>query len=172
MVTMKPVYLLAGGRRGQGKKPDPLLQAVFREIGIDKPVVAYVGAASGDDPGFFSFIAAAFRAAGAGAVKHAIIAPDNADIDKSRDIVLRGLDAYGDAELFGGFEEHARLRFAARASVLPPMGTVIHFQDIAASFPDSVQHEIMEPRQSFLGLEAEGYAGLVGRDDHSESGGG
>ena len=82
----RPVYLLAGGRHGRRRQPDPLLQGFFRECG-QSPSVAYVGAASGDDRSFFDFIAAAFKAAGAGRVDHAITAPDGADIVKAKTIL-------------------------------------------------------------------------------------
>jgi len=84
---IKPVFLLAGGRRGPSLKPDPLLQAVFRGYGIPSPTIAYSGTASGDDKSFFSFIAASFIDAGADKVTHALIAPDGADIKKARAIL-------------------------------------------------------------------------------------
>jgi peptidase E len=83
----RPVFLLAGGRHGRRREPDPLIQAVFRESGIKSPSVAYIGAASGDDRSFFNFIAAAFKEAGAGTVKHAITSRGGADIHKARTIL-------------------------------------------------------------------------------------
>ncbi len=83
----RPVFLLAGGRRSRRKGPDPLLQAIFRDCGMESPSVAYIGAASGDDGSFFSFITSAFQESGAGDVRHAIIAPEGADIDKARKIL-------------------------------------------------------------------------------------
>jgi peptidase E len=82
-----PVYLLAGGRGQRRKTPYPLLQAVFQEYGIPSPLIAYVGVASGDDRSFFGFITEAFKEAGAGEIRHALIAPGNADIKKARDIL-------------------------------------------------------------------------------------
>src|SRR4030042_1236121 len=84
---IKPVFLLAGGRHSRSSKPDPLLQAVFREYGIASPTVAYSGTASGDDRSFFSFIAGSFVAAGADKVTHALIAPDGADLKKAQKIL-------------------------------------------------------------------------------------
>ena len=83
----KPVFLFAGGRHSRSNKPDPLLQAVFREFGIASPKVAYSGTASGDDRSFFSFISGSFTAAGAGKVTHALIAPDGADLKKAQKIL-------------------------------------------------------------------------------------
>jgi peptidase E len=82
--TSRPVYLLAGGRGQRRPTPDPLLQAVFRGCGVPSPSIAYVGTASGDDRSFFGFITAAFREAGAGEIKHALIAPARADLRKAR----------------------------------------------------------------------------------------
>jgi len=84
---MKPVFLLAGGRTRRRPTPDPLIQAVFRESGAVSPDVAYVGTASDDDAGFFSSIAEALRAAGAGRVSHALISPENADLKQARKIL-------------------------------------------------------------------------------------
>ena len=86
-MKIKPVFLLAGGRHSRSNKPDPLLQAVFREYGIASPAVAYSGTASGDDRSFFSFIAGSFVAAGADKVTHAVIAPDGADLKKAQKIL-------------------------------------------------------------------------------------
>ncbi len=85
--TKKPVYLLAGGRGQRRPTPDPLLQAVLREIGVPSPSIAYIGAASGDDRSFFGFITASFKEAGAGEIRHALIAPGNTDLKKAREIL-------------------------------------------------------------------------------------
>jgi len=85
---IKPVYLLAGGRHRVSLKPDPLLQAVFREYGIPSPTIAYSGTASGDDKSFFGFITSSFKEAGAGKVNHAVIAPEGADIKKAQAILI------------------------------------------------------------------------------------
>ena len=88
MTTVKkPVYLLAGGRGQRRITPDPLLQAVFQECGIKAPTVAYVGVASGDDRSFFGFITAAFKEAGSGEIKHALIVPEKANLEKAKDIL-------------------------------------------------------------------------------------
>jgi len=83
----QPVFLLAGGRGSPRKKPDTLLQTVFREYGIKDPAVAYTGTASGDDKDFFKFISSSFVEAGAGKVAHAVIAADNADLKKAQNIL-------------------------------------------------------------------------------------
>lgn len=86
-MSKKPVFLLSGGRRSRRIGAEPLLQTIFRESGIESPSIAYVGAASGDDKNFFSFVTSAFREAGAGVIKHAVIAPAGADIDKAKTIL-------------------------------------------------------------------------------------
>jgi peptidase E len=87
MPNVKPVYLLAGGRRSRSNKPDLLLQSVFQKIGIQSPVVAYTGTASGDDTGFFGMISGSFTAAGAAKVNHAKIAPDGSDLKNAQKIL-------------------------------------------------------------------------------------
>lgn len=86
-MSMKPVYLLAGGRSSVRRAPDPLIQTVFRESGIASPTVAYVGVANGDDEGFLARIAGSFREAGAGRVRHAPISTENADLKETKKIL-------------------------------------------------------------------------------------
>ena len=84
---IKPVYLFAGGRSGNRKKQNVLLQMMYREYGIASPMVAYSGTASGDDKTFFKFIAGELTQAGADKVTHAVIAPAGADIKKARSVL-------------------------------------------------------------------------------------
>jgi cyanophycinase-like exopeptidase len=51
------------------KGPDPLLQSVFKQTGIRKPMVAYVGAASGDNAEFRLWMAGLMQKSGAGHVR-------------------------------------------------------------------------------------------------------
>jgi peptidase E len=87
MSDVKPVYLLAGRRQRGARGPDPVVRAVLRECGKSSPTIAYTGTANGDDAGFFSRMAGGFREAGAGKVSHALIAPEEADLKKARDIL-------------------------------------------------------------------------------------
>jgi cyanophycinase-like exopeptidase len=82
-----PVYLLAGGRGMERRKgPDPLLRAA---LGLDgkgddrRPTVAYVGAASGDNAVFRTWIARMLQKAGAGAVRLAPLCGKRADPAKA-----------------------------------------------------------------------------------------
>jgi peptidase E len=83
----KPVYLLAGGRSGKRKVPDPLIQAVFRESGIASPTVAYVGTANGDDKGFLDYMVNIFKQTVVCSVNHALISPESADLKNTQDIL-------------------------------------------------------------------------------------
>jgi peptidase E len=86
-LSKKPVFLLAGSPGSRNTSPDPLLVAIFRECGVKSPSVAYVGAASGDSARFFGFITDAFKEAGSGDIKHALIAPAKADLNKAKGIL-------------------------------------------------------------------------------------
>jgi cyanophycinase-like exopeptidase len=64
-----PIFLIAGGHRMRMEKgPNPLLQEAFRRTGVRRPMVAYVGAASGDDATFRLSNITRFQEAGAGKV--------------------------------------------------------------------------------------------------------
>lgn len=87
MSEIKPVYLLAGGRPANRRANDLLVREAFRESGKKSPSVGYVGTASDDDEGFFNRLAGMFRENGAGEVKHALLAPYNADISRAKYIL-------------------------------------------------------------------------------------
>ncbi len=75
------IFLIAGdpGNRRQ----DPLLAVILELIGLKRPNVAYVGAASADSRVFFLWIAALLKKAGAGSVRLAPLASRRADADKA-----------------------------------------------------------------------------------------
>jgi dipeptidase E len=86
------MFLIAGGpgqirRRGA----DPLLQSALRQAGVARPRVAYVGAASGDNPAFRLLIAQMLRKAGSGPVVPAPMCGRRVDPQKTRK-VLEGAD--------------------------------------------------------------------------------
>ncbi len=105
MNKLKPVFLLAGGRRAVRVSPDPLIQAVFRECGVASPVVAYVGTAHGDDRGFFRLMSNFLFEAGAAKVNHALICPENADLKEARKIL-----SSADAVYIGGGDVEEGMR--------------------------------------------------------------
>jgi len=69
------LYLVAGGAAAAGVRgPDPAVRLAIQGTGRDRPSVAYVGAASRDDPGVRRRSAAMLRKAGAGIVTTAPLA--------------------------------------------------------------------------------------------------
>jgi peptidase E len=89
-VNQKPIYLLAGGRGS--RKTREIYRAFYETIGKTAPVIAYVGAASGDERLFFSINSRMLKQAGAGKVNLAFTVPKNADIQKAQE-VLNSADA-------------------------------------------------------------------------------
>ena len=86
--TRAPLYLLAGGRGEIRRKgSDPILKAAISAAGKDRPRIAYVGAASGDNAAFRVFIARMLTAAGAGAVVPVPLCSRRADPSKAADIL-------------------------------------------------------------------------------------
>lgn len=67
-------------RRG----PDPLLQAVFGQVAVRRPTVAYVGTASEDNPAFRLLITRRFQKAGAGKVTLAPLCGRSGNAEKAK----------------------------------------------------------------------------------------
>ncbi len=81
----RPVYLIAGGPSSHaGRGPDPMIQEALRLAGIERPSVAYIGAASGDNAVFRAMISRLLRKAGAGDVRLAPLCGARADWKKAR----------------------------------------------------------------------------------------
>ncbi len=79
-----PLYLIAGGRDSIRRKgPDPLVQEVLERTGVSRPRVAYVGAASGDNPAFRLLIARMLEKAGAGRVALAPLCGPRGSLQKA-----------------------------------------------------------------------------------------
>ena len=87
MSTLKPVYLLAGGRPRNPASFNPLFQQVFKESSVKTPKIAYLGCASDDNQPFYLMMAAALKGAGAGKVTMAKTTSPKADINKTKDIL-------------------------------------------------------------------------------------
>jgi cyanophycinase-like exopeptidase len=86
--TGSPVFLIAGGPSTRLLKgPDPLLREVFRLAGVRRPSVAYVGAASGDDPAFQDFLSRRLMTAGAGDVTLAPLAGRDGNTDRAKAVI-------------------------------------------------------------------------------------
>jgi peptidase E len=115
-MAAKPVYLLSGDAHHHRKTRDPLIREMFRETGKERPVVAYIGAANDDDPGFFRVLQRLFEQTGAGSVEMVPLAGPAADAHRARailgaadvvflsegdvDLGMRTLQASGLAPLF------------------------------------------------------------------------
>jgi cyanophycinase-like exopeptidase len=83
-----PTYLIAGGRgRERLRGPDPIAQVVIRSAGVPRPRVAYVGAASGDNPAFRLLIGGILKKAGAGEVTLAPLCGRKANADAAREVL-------------------------------------------------------------------------------------
>ncbi len=83
----KPIHLLAGGRQADPNALNILLQHVFRDNGVLFPSIAYIGTANGDDSFFFQRISNRFNKAGSKKVTQVLIASDNADLGKAKEIL-------------------------------------------------------------------------------------
>jgi cyanophycinase-like exopeptidase len=68
MSGSKSLFLIAGDPHRRRAGTDPLLRMVFDHCGVSSPSIAYIGAASGDDRGFFTMVTGAFTNSGAGDV--------------------------------------------------------------------------------------------------------
>jgi peptidase E len=95
----KPLFLLAGGR---GSDNQTIFKSIFNETTKTNPVIAYVGAANGDDQRFFGFIGAEIQGAGKCTLNQALLASKKADLVKAK-AVLSSADAIfisgGDVEV-------------------------------------------------------------------------
>jgi cyanophycinase-like exopeptidase len=64
----KPIFLIAGDPGNRHTGSDPLLRTVFCNCGVSSPSIAYIGAASNDNRGFFGWLSGIFTKSGSGAV--------------------------------------------------------------------------------------------------------
>ncbi len=68
------LFLIAGDPGRRNARRDPLLEEVLARLGLARPCVAYIGAASRDNRLFFLWISALLKKAGAGTVRLASLA--------------------------------------------------------------------------------------------------
>lgn len=87
MSEPKPVFLLAGGRPADRRANDLLIREALCASDKKAPSVGYVGAANDDSDDFFNRLSFLFRENGAGEVRHALLAPGDADISKAKSIL-------------------------------------------------------------------------------------
>lgn len=86
--VVRPLYLIAGGRGAvRARGPDPLLQEVIRATGVQRPAVAYLGAASGDNAAFRLMLGKLLQRAGAGTVALAPLCGRRADVGKAKAVL-------------------------------------------------------------------------------------
>jgi peptidase E len=84
----KPVILIAGGRGSVARcGPDPLIQEALQFSAIAEPSIAYVGAASGDNPIFRAMIGKMLRKAGAGEIRPAPLCSSRSDPQKAMRVI-------------------------------------------------------------------------------------
>jgi len=108
-----PIYLLAGGKGSLRKGRDPLLTRVLSSCGVPHPSIAYVGAASGDSPPFFSMISDYLRRCGAGRVTLASLARGR-KLEKTRAILESA-----DMVFISGGDVEAGMEVLAKRQILP-----------------------------------------------------
>lgn len=83
-----PVFLISGGQTMRKRKgPDPLLQAVIRRTGVRRPLISYLGTASGDDDTFRLWFTRLLQNAGAGEVTLAPLCAERGDPEKAKAIL-------------------------------------------------------------------------------------
>ena len=83
-----PVFLISGGQAMRNRKdPDPLLQAVIRRTGVSRPMISYLGTASGDDDTFRLWFTGLLQKAGAGEVTLAPLCGGRGDPERAKAIL-------------------------------------------------------------------------------------
>ena len=89
MNVQKPVYLMAGGSGRGVRSSFSILRSIIKNIGKVRPIVTYVGVASGDNWVVYLMTSVILKAARNCQVKRVLIASKRADIDKAREILTR-----------------------------------------------------------------------------------
>jgi peptidase E len=103
MNTEKPLYLLAGGRGKSLQTTIANVRSIITRIGKEKPVIAFVGAASLKDNWLiYAILSMAIKAGCSCRIMRVVLARRNADIARARE-TLRSADAVlisgGDVEV-------------------------------------------------------------------------
>jgi peptidase E len=90
MYKQQPVYLLAGGRGRSIMTTISNIQKIIKDIGQQKPVIAYVGTASLKDNWLIFAILSAFIKMGCKCrISRVVIAPRNANLEKAKQILSK-----------------------------------------------------------------------------------
>ena len=112
--THPSIYLIAGGIRGARKGPDPLLVSALAQAGHARPSIAYIGAASDDNPDFFNWMTNSLKQAGAGKVTMAPLVSPRADLVKTREII-----ADSDMVFLSGGDVEAGMQHLEERGIIP-----------------------------------------------------
>ena len=110
----KPVYLIAGGPGTGRRKIFSLFREVFKEFGVESPCVAYIGAASGDNPEFFRWLSGMLCKAGAGKV---VLAP----VTGGRDLIGKAGEVLKSADVIfvSGGDVEKGMELLCEAGLIP-----------------------------------------------------
>lgn len=92
MKKKKNIFLLAGGNWRKPSSLTPLFSKILSETGKEKPLIAYIGTANGDDRSFFIFANSILKKAGAGDVAQLFLAKNTVDLVSIKTI-LQNADA-------------------------------------------------------------------------------
>jgi peptidase E len=145
MSDQKPLFLMAGGRSSRGKGLDPVMKAIFKEIGKSSPTIAYVGVASEDNWGFYLMISSMLKKSEDCTVKRVLIAQKKADLEKARCILessdaifmsggdveagMNILEAKGLVGFFRGLYKNGKLFFGVSAGSIILAGEWVSWRD-------------------------------------------
>jgi len=100
---------MAGGRAAR-KGGDPVIQAIFKEIGVTTPTVAYVGAASDDDSGFYKMISQMIQKSVDCRFTHPLLVSAKADLNQAKEMLQSA--EYG--EIKQDYDRISRTHFPGR----------------------------------------------------------
>lgn len=110
------LHLLGGGPGSDAPHLTSLLAEALRQGGVTSPRVAYIGAASGDHPGFFRRMAGLFKAAGAGAFELAPTTEASGGAARASDVLSRA-----DAVFMSGGDVAAGMAVLTAARLVPAL---------------------------------------------------
>jgi peptidase E len=142
MSNRQPFYLLAGGR---GSDNLGVFRTVFKAIGKAEPVIAYVGAANGDDRFFFGFMGAEVKKMGPCKLERVLLASKKADVAKAKEILsaadavfmsggdveagMQIVEDKGMADFFRSLMEQGKLFFGASAGSIMMADQWVRWRD-------------------------------------------
>ena len=114
IVRPAPLYLLSGGPGSRRAEGDPVLARALASSGVTRPLVAYIGAANGDNRPFFLALSAYLRLCGAGEVTLAPLAGRQARVEKAQAIIQAA-----DLVYMSGGDVETGMRVLQERQILP-----------------------------------------------------